>query len=69
MDFPDTTAAENYRRRQALAMTPEQRLELGAELNRQAWELLQANPAAYEAFLKRNFRLRRRRENKSSHEQ
>lgn len=56
---PQQAAAENYRRRVALAMTPEQRIERCEALTRQAFALLRGNPQAYQAFLRRNFKARR----------
>jgi hypothetical protein len=54
-------AADSYRRKLALAMTPAQRIARCEELTRHAFAQLHANPDACQAFLKRNHGARRRR--------
>lgn len=48
-----------FRRRQAHAMSPCARLELSATLQQQAFDSMQSNPAAVEAFVRRNHHQRR----------
>lgn len=40
-------------------MTPTQRMEVAAELQRSAWKMLQSNPVAMQAFVARNHHQRR----------
>lgn len=66
MNAPDFTAmAEQtqrvlaFRRRQAHAMSPAARLELLVTLQQQAFNSMRSNPAAVEAFVRRNHHQRR----------
>lgn len=47
------------RRRRALAMTPEERIERHLQIQAEAMATLRANPAAWEAFQRRNHHQRR----------
>ena len=54
----ETAAVDRFRSRRVLALTLEQRQQMGEELIRHSMELLRASPSGYEAFISRNFRQR-----------
>lgn len=59
-DFNEATVAtERHRRRQAQARTIGERMELFERLQAAAFEVLQSNPEAYAALVKRNHHKRR----------
>ena len=51
-----------HRQRNAFNLSPAQRMEAFQKLQASAWQLLQSNPAAMQAFIKRNHRKRRQSE-------
>lgn len=62
-DSHSITAANDkalvYRLRQYRAMTPAERLKLSEQLRTDAFSTLRSNPAAWQAFVKRNHHQRR----------
>lgn len=52
-------AMNRHRRRKALKLSPEQRMEAFQRLQASAWQLLESNPAAMKAFIARNHHKRR----------
>lgn len=55
-------SAESYRRKMAWKRTPQENMDLFCELQRQAFETLQASPEAMDHFIRRNHRKRRQSE-------
>lgn len=51
--FIAAETAKRHRRNRALR-TPDQRMELARQMQMDAYRVMQANPAAWQAFLKRN---------------
>ena len=60
---PDDTAGQiarrdSYRRKLALAKSPEQRMREMAELQKSMWARLLSSPDGYAHFLRRNYKAR-----------
>ncbi len=54
IDETAVAAMDRHRRREMLKLSPEQRLEKLQELQAIAWQLLEVNPVAKQAFIARN---------------